>query len=61
MPCNKNVREVISNQKFVNFDSSEEVEKALKEEKAQEPQRIPYKLTILPQYPQHVVLAYIPK
>lgn len=48
MPCNKNVREVISNQKFVNFDSSEEIEKALKEEKAHEPQRIPYKLSILP-------------
>ena len=33
----------------------------MKEEKAQDPNRIPYKFTILPDYPQHIVLGYIPK
>lgn len=61
MPCNKNVREVCSNQKFVHCEKQEDLEKILQNEKAAEPQRIPYRLTILPQYPQHVVLAYIPK
>lgn len=33
----------------------------LKEEKTQDSQRIPYKITVLPQYPQYIVLGYIPK
>ena len=33
----------------------------LKEEKAQDSNRIPYKFTVLPDYPQHLVLGYIPK
>jgi len=61
MPCNRHVREVCSHPKFIICDSSEELERILREEKTIEQNRIPYRLTILPNYPQHIVLGYIPK
>jgi transcription elongation factor SPT6 len=60
-PTNKFVREASSHMKFIMCSTTEELETKLKEEKAQEPTRIPYKLTMLPEYPQHIVLGYIPK
>lgn len=48
MPCNRHVREACSNPKFVNCDSQEELEKILRDEKATDPNRIAYRLTILP-------------
>jgi hypothetical protein len=47
--------------KFVKCSSGEEIDAILKEEKNQDPNRIPYKFTVLPDYPQHLVLGYIPK
>ena len=47
--------------KFVSCSSGEELDTVLKQEKAQDPNRIPYKFTVLPDYPQHLVLGYIPK
>jgi hypothetical protein len=51
MPCNRHVKDVLNHQKFKPCDTQEELEKSLKDEKAAEPGRIPYKLTILPSYP----------
>lgn len=61
MPCNKFMREASGNVKFKEFESAEELEAHLKQEKAADPNRIPYKMTVLPQYPQHIVIGYIPK
>jgi hypothetical protein len=59
--CNRHVKDVINHIKFKNCDTQEELENSLKEEKKSDPNRIPYKLTILPDYPQHIVIGYIPK
>ena len=55
------MREVIGHTKFSDADAFEDMEERLKEEKKEAPQRIPYRFAILPQYPQHVVLGYVPK
>jgi transcription elongation factor SPT6 len=61
-PCNKFLFEAISHVKFIEgCKTVEDLETHLKQEKLADPQRIPYKLTILPAYPQHIVLGYIPK
>ena len=60
-PSNKFLREAINHPKFVECSTGEELDKVLKEEKAQDPNRIPYKFSVLPDYPQHLVLGYIPK
>jgi len=60
-PCNKFLREAMANPKFMHCTSAEELDQALKEEKSKDPNRIPYKFTVLPDYPQHLVLGYIPK
>ena len=55
------MRDVIQFDKFFDIEKWEELEEALKEEKIADKARIPYRLAILPQYPQHVVLAYVPR
>ena len=61
IPCNRLVREVVSHTKFSDADAFEDLEERLKEEKKEAPARIPYRFAILPSYPQHIVLAYVPK
>lgn len=61
MPCNRLLREACNHSKFKQCDTQEELETNLKEEKTADPTRIPYKVTVLPQYPQHLVIGYIPK
>lgn len=61
VPCNKFLRDAISHVKFLHCDSSEQLEVTLKAEKTAEPTRIPYRITVLPEYPQTIVLGYIPK
>ena len=61
IPCNRLVREVVGHQKFSDAKSFEDLEARLKEEKKEEPARIPYRFAILPVYPQHVVICYVPK
>ncbi|CDW91618.1 transcription elongation factor spt6 [Stylonychia lemnae] len=61
MPCNRHVREACNNSKFKACDSQEELERILRDEKSADQSRIPYRITILPNYPQHIVLGYIPK
>jgi len=61
IPCNRLVREVIGHTKFSDADDFDDMEERLKEEKKEAPQRIPYRFAILPQYPQHIVLGYVPK
>ena len=61
IPCNKHLLGAVEHPKFKIFENQQELEAALREEKAQDQNRIPYKLTILPEYPQYIVLAYIPR
>jgi len=61
IPCNRLVREVVGHQKFSDAKTFEDLEARLKEEKKEDPLRIPYRFAILPIYPQHVVLSYVPK
>lgn len=61
IPCNRLVREVTSHTKFLDAETYEELEERVREEKKEQPQRIPYRFSILPQYPQHIVLAYVPR
>lgn len=61
VPCNRALREVINHGKFLNASTEEELTQALRQEKQEDPQRIPYRFCILNQFPQHVVLAYIAK
>lgn len=61
IPCNRLVREVVGHQKFSDAKTFEDLEARLKEEKKDEPARIPYRFAILPTYPQYVVLCYVPK
>ena len=60
-PSNKFLKDAMLHPKFVACSTGEELDVMLKEEKAQDPNRIPYKFTVLPDYPQHLVLGYIPK
>jgi hypothetical protein len=54
--------DAMNNPKFVpSCNSVEELDALLKEEKGQDANRIPYKFTVLPDYPQYLVLGYIPK
>ena len=39
----------------------DELEEALKKEKSEDPNKIPYRFTILEMYPQNIILGYIPK
>lgn len=61
IPCNRLVREVVGHTKFSDAETFEDLEDRLKEEKKEAPQRIPYRFAILPAYPQHIVLGYVPK
>ena len=51
IPCNRLVREVVGHQKFNDAKTFEDLEARLKEEKKDEPSRIPYRFAILPAYP----------
>ena len=51
IPCNRLVREVVGHQKFSDAKTFEDLEARLKEEKKEDPARIPYRLAILPTYP----------
>ena len=59
MPCEKLTKEAISNPKFK--DSDQNILSLLKQEKKQKSSMIPYYFTILDQYPQFLVLYYLPK
>lgn len=61
IPCNRALRDVINHPKFLVCDTEEQLTEALRKEKADDANRIPYRFAILPTYPQHVVLAYIAK
>lgn len=61
IPCNRLVREVKQSVKWCDADCWEDLEQRLKEEKNTDKGRIPYRFAILPQYQQHIVLAYVPK
>lgn len=61
IPCNRLVREVTQSPKWIDVDKWEDLEETLKEEKASDKGRIPYRFTILPQYQQHIVMAYVPR
>ena len=55
------MREVILNPKFFKAKNLKEIEDQLRVDKKEEPNRIPYNFSILDEYPQYVILAYMPK
>jgi transcription elongation factor SPT6 len=50
-PCNKLLREVVNHPKFLSCNNEEELAAALKQEKADDAQRIPYRFCVLETYP----------
>lgn len=60
-PCNRSLREVTLHAKFLRCKSMDEMKTHLENEKKQDAAKIPYRVTILDEYPQHLILAYIPK
>lgn len=48
MPCNRLVRDACGHIKFKECDTQEELEQVLKDEKASDSNRIPYRITVLP-------------
>ena len=61
IPCNRLVRDVTSHPKWSDLEKWEDFEESLKNEKAADKTRIPYRFAIFPQYPQHVVIGYVPR
>ena len=59
-PCNRSLREVTQHPKFMQYKKIEEAQVDLEKEKGDVSTRIPYKFLILDDYPQYVILAYIP-
>jgi hypothetical protein len=57
---NKRVHELIKSPKFVKCPTITDFEGMLISEKKSKPETIPYKFTILADYPQHAVIGYIP-
>lgn len=57
---NKRVRELTSSPKFRKCSSLESFEESLREEAKADPGKIPYCFAILPNFPQHAVLGYVP-
>jgi len=60
-PCNKLVRDATQNPKFAPVANKEEFEQIIKKEKDEAPSRIPYRFTILEEYPQYIVIGYMAK
>lgn len=60
-PCRRIVLDSITNRKFIKFNSVEEMEDKLKQDKKNDSMIIHYIFTINPAYPQYIILAYIPK
>lgn len=58
--CNRHVREVTQHPKFFPCKNISEVHAELDKEKAEASSKIPYKFTMLPDYPHYIVLCYIP-
>jgi len=63
LPCEKLTKEAIIHPKFKDCLSGRltYLENTLKQEKRNSPKSIPYYFTIVPEYPQYLVLCYIPK
>lgn len=55
------MREASGHMKFNTCGKLEEFDELLKAEKNADPGRIPYRFTVLEDYPQHIILGYIPK
>ena len=60
-PCEHNVKDALQHRKFIECDNKFDVEKKLKNEKAKDNSIIHYYLTILREFPQYILLTYIPK
>lgn len=59
--CDRIVKENSSNRKFFTFNSIEELDLKLKADKQTDPVYVHYCYTLLPEYPQYFIFAYIPK
>ena len=61
LPCARLVKEVMQYRKFTECEGKSELDKRLKTDKSRDPSIIHYYLTILKDYPQYIILGYIPK
>lgn len=59
--CEALVKSSKNHRKFYPFDSLEEMEKKLKEDKAREKSFIQYNFTIVNEYPQYIIIGYVAK
>lgn len=59
--CNRSLLDVIEHPKFMKTTKFDEIKEALEKEKSEDENRIPYRFTILPDFPQFIVLGYMPK
>ena len=57
---NKRIADITKSPKFIKVSDEKELDDILVKRKISKPKSIPYGFTILPQYPQHAVFAYIP-
>ena len=60
-PCEILVISALKNRKFMAFDSVEEMEKKLKDDKIRDKNFIQYNFTIIPEYPQYIIIGYCAK
>lgn len=60
-PCNRFLREVIVHDKFMRCKNMDQMSQALYAEKEGDANKIPYRFTMLDDYPQYLILAYILK
>ncbi len=57
--CSKRVVEMSEHPKFKKCNNIDDLKTYLEQEKEKSPALIPYKFTILPDYPQYIILGYI--
>jgi len=60
-PCEMLIKDALNSRKFRRFESVEEFERKLKEEKNINKSYTPYLFTILSEFPQYILMGYCPK
>ena len=60
-PCERFVKDVINSRKFYDCDTKNDIINKLRQDKQNDPSIIHYLFAILPEFPQYIILAYIPK
>ncbi len=59
--CDKLVNDAVNHRKFIPFETMDELDEKLKEERSKDSKTIHYICTILREFPQYIVIGYIPR